>query len=421
MQPLRNLDYALRAQDFHESLRETRVWGPREAYFERTLVTGKAAVLATHLRGLLYVEDYTTLKFAAGELGIGAAELPAVLRELEAVDFVRIVPSLDQFRRLDIRVPELRNGYEDLGEHWLTAGPSEIERASVETLHHLTRGPIRENDLRQSLGLSEAEYSIVFDVMQSGQLISVQTVAGEKLAYTPLAVDTNPTDYLRWASKFPSDVSNALNILMEHQGLPVSDPLVSQNPTLEDAMMTGVLMPVHVLGATGDQRFLFAPRGGLPAEERVILDKARAILACVRYGQRFASGRPIKNPRRILEWLRDQKRFRQGHPDLHSQYSLLVEKFIGRVINEGNGRWNFEIADTPDNMKALEIAIDMLEIGETPAATIDLAARRAFLNPSGYLGPISTRPRLAKTVKGSPTTRSEIIARLSEIGRGMSI
>ena len=42
---------ALRAQDFHESLKETRAFGPKDAYFEKTLLIGKAATLAMHFKG----------------------------------------------------------------------------------------------------------------------------------------------------------------------------------------------------------------------------------------------------------------------------------------------------------------------------------------------------------------------------------
>lgn len=415
------LNIGLRAQDFHEGLRETKAFGPKEAYFEKTLRIGKAAVLAMHIRGLQYVDDYTALKFAAAQLGIGGSELPVILRELEEIDFVRVKCPRAEIERVDIRVPEFRPGYEDLGARWEDLNPSEIERASVETLQNLMQIPKREADLVQSLGLGQTEYSILRDVMRDGQLLRAQTLSGEKIAYTPLAVDNDPTTYLQWCDEFPSEVTEALKILIDCQGLPVSDPIISGNAALDDAIQTGVLMPVTVDGATGVREFVFAPRGGLTPQERVILDKARAILACVRYGQRFAAGKQISFPRLILERLRDYKRFKRGHPDLHTQYSLLVEKVIGHLFDEGGGYWNFEVYDTEENMKALEVAIDMLEIGETPTAKINLAAKRALLAPSSYLGPIPSRTRLAGSIKGSPETQAEIVKQLSAIGRGMNI
>jgi len=415
------LAIGLRTQDFHEGLREIRAYGPKEAHFGNTLLIGKAGTLAMHLRGLLYIDNYTVLKYAAGQLGIGALELPAVLHELEEVDFVSVKKTGERVQRVDIRVPEFRDGYEDLGRRWEDLGPSEIEQVSVDTLHSLLRSPIEEEKLVRSLAMKPQEYAILRDVMENGQLVRVQTLEGEKIVYTPLAVDGNPTKYLQWAGKFPAQVSSALKILSGHQGLPVSDSTISSNVALQDAVMTGVLAPVTVAGSTGVQEFLFAPRGGLAAEERVILDKARAILACVRYGQKFAAGRPILYPKRILESLRDRKRFRRGHPDLCSQYGVLVEKLIGYPVQEGSDHWNFVINDTPENMKAFDIAISLLEIGESPSARINLEARNALLGTTNYLSPPSTRARLARSFKGSPETQAEIIRQLSAIGRGMTI
>lgn len=418
---MEKLNLGLRAQDFHEGLRETKTFGPKEAYFGNTLLIGKAAVLAMHLRGLLYIDDHIVLKFAAGQLGIGVLELPSVLRELEEIDFVSVIRSGEEIKRVDIRVPEFRTGYEDLGARWQDLRPTEIEQASIQTLDSLLTIPTKEGNLIKSLGMKPEEYSILHDVMESGQLLRIQTVAGDRVAYSPLAVDSNPTAYLEWTDRFPARVSEAIEVLIEHQGLPISDPIVSENTALKDAIQTGVLVPVQVKGVTGEQQFLFAPRGGLTSEERIILDKARAILACVRYGQKFAAGRPIHNPKRILETLRDKKRFGRGHPDLYTQYGALVEKFIGHPVDEGGGRWNFEVYDTPENIKALDIAISLLEIGETPTAKIDLGVRKAIVTTGDYLSPISTRVRLAESIKGSPETQAEIIKQLSAIGRGMKL
>ena len=415
------LAIGLRAQDFHEGIREIKAYGPKEAHFGTTLLIGKAATLAMHLRGLLYIDNYTVFKYAAGQLGIGALELPSVLHELEEVDFVSVITDGEQIKRVDIRIPEFRDGYEDLGSRWQDLNPSEIERASVDTLQNLLQSPIVEEKLIKTLGMKAEEYAMLRDVMENGQLVRLHTLEGEKIIYTPLAVDGNPIKYLQWAEKFPSQVSNALKILMDHQGLPVSDSAISGNAALQDAIMTGVLAPVSVSGSTGLQEFLFAPRGGLASEERIILDKARAILACVRYGQKFAAGRPILYPKRILETLRENKRFRRGHPDLYSQYGVLVEKLIGHPVQESSDRWNFVINDTPENMKAFDIAISLLEIGESPAARIDLEARNALLGTANYLSPPSTRARLARSFRGSAETQAEIIRQLSAIGRGMEI
>lgn len=412
----------LRAQDFSESLKNTATFGPKEVHYKQTLLIGKAATLAMHLRGLLYVDNYQQLEYAAATLGISSLELEAVLHELEVVDFISIVRSGQNIRRIDIRVPQFRSGYMDLGERWKQLSPTEIEVASIDLLNTLYKGPYKKVEILTSTGMDETQESIMLDVMESGSLAAVQTVDGLPYIYTPLAVDGNPTFYLKWAQQFPGEVAGVIDTLKNYQGLSISDPLITNNEALLSAISTGVLMPVEVAGATGTQRFVFAPHGTLSQEESIVLDKARAILSCVRYGQKFAAGVPIKYPAAILKQLHDYKRFKRGHPDLLTQYGLLVEKFIGRVIDEGNNRWNFVVHDTEENLKAFAVALEMLKHGEIPSARISLEAQKALLIPSSYQGPISTRARmqLSKSIRSSPKTKAEIIKTMADLMRGVT-
>lgn len=414
-----NVSIGLRTQDFHEALKETKAFGPKEANFGTTLLIGKCASIAMHLKGLLYIDDYTALMYAAAELGVTAIELREVLHQLEVVDFVRLVKSGAKVVRVDIRVPEFRSGYEDLGELWKTLHPTEMEQAGLLTLSNLLSSPSPEASLT-ALGLDSSALASMQDVMSSGQLIRSQTVSGERLLYTPLAVDNDPTTYLQWTRTYPDEIGELMQMLVSYQGLPSSSPQVVQKRSVQDAIQTGVLMPVRINGATGEQNFLFAPKGGLASEERVVLDKARAILASVRYGQHFAAGRPILYPKAILSQLLTNRRFKQGHPDLRMQYNLLTEKLIGRPVQETNGRWNYEIVDTEENIKAFHVAIDMLELGETPTMHIDLEAKKAMLTPRGYLGPISTRTHLASVIDPSSETQAHIVETITKLTRGIT-
>ncbi len=410
----------LRTQDFHESLKVVTTFGPKEVKFKNTLLIGKASSLAMHLRGLLYIEQYEQIEYAAASLGINSIELPVVLRELETIDFIRITKSGEQVKRIDVKVPEFRSGYSELGKRWQDLRPNELEQAGIASLEHLHHGPVAVPVLQSQYSLNSNEFAIMSDVMMCGQLLAIQTVDGTPTAYSPLAVDGNPSAYLQWAKRFPNEVTAAIETLTQSQGLSMSDGRIASNKSLMDAIQTGVIMPVTVSGATGAQRFLFAPRGGLAPEEKTILDKSRAILSCVRYGQSFSQGVAIKYPRRILEVLRDNKQFNRGHPDLMSQYGLLAEKLIGHPFEESTNRWNFRIDDTDENMKALNIAIEMLEYGTSSSVSIDLDAQKALLSPSQYQGPASTRPRMTSDPVVSEVTRADIIRELTKLTRGMN-
>jgi hypothetical protein len=344
----------LRTQDFHEGLKLTTYFPQKDVHYKNTLLIGKAATLAMHLRGLLYIENYQSLEYAASTLGINGLELERVLRELEEVDFVRVIKIGEEIKRIEIKVPEFRSGYSELGQRWKELNPSELEKSGIIVLNQLIRGPAKRFSFFDSLGIDNQTEAMICDVMKAGHLLEIQPVAGEEMVYSPLAVDGNPNIYLNWAKMFPNEVASAMNLLKTNQGIPIADSIVSKNSALKAAIHTGVLMPIQVSGATGEQQFIFAPVGNLTNEERVILDKARAIVSCVRYGEKFAAGRPIKDANAILRTLRSNKRFKRGHPDLFSQYGLLVEKMIGRPFRDKGGFWNFAVDDTPENMKAFD-------------------------------------------------------------------
>lgn len=410
---------ALRCQDFHESLRNTTTAPAKDVHFEKTLLIGKAASLAMHLRGLPFVANATHLKYAAASLGISSIELATVLRELETVDFVNVTrSSTGEIKRIDVRVPVFSSGYNVLGSRYLDLRPGEIENAGIQTLDALHAGPQRKEHLVRTLGLDRPAFAILNDVMDAGKLMAAMPLGNQTFIYSPLAVDGNPTAYVRWAAAFPSEVAAVLQSLRTKQGLAESTSLLKSNPAVPAAVHAGVLMPVEIKGATGKQRFFFAPHGGLSSSERTILDKARAVVSCLRYGQGFAAGTRIRSPLAVLNTLIDRKKFGKAHPDLGTQYGILTDKLIGTVEPEGIG-FNFHIHDTDENMRALRLAYELLETGESVGAKLDPDAQKALLTPQGYTGPLTTRPQFGSSIDLSDESQAEMLQRMADIIRGM--
>lgn len=413
---------ALRSQDFHEALRDHVAYAPAEVDFRNTLLIGKAAELAMHLRGLLVVRDERALRYAATQLGIRGGEFEPVIRELEEVDFVSVVrDSSDRIKRLEVRVPEFRDGYKDLGERWKELHPTELEHAGIQTLSNLLRKPIPIHAIGRDLGLDQQNFRLVREVLEAGRLAVREILDGTPIYYSPLAVDADPRAYLEWSQKHPEDAQRLAQEFREHQGLPLDPQRLAKDAALRDAVDVGVLMPVAISGATGPRNFLFSPRGGLDQTRRTILEKARAVVACVRYGENFAASTRIKYPKAIVDRLIEQKKFKRGHPDLPSQYGLLVEKMIGSVEEDEHGGYNFVVHDTDENMLALRIAREMLDTGDVTAAMTDLGAQRWLSSPTGYAGPITCRPKFAEHFEQEAESRSDIIKRISSLGRGGSL
>ncbi|HZO75804.1 MAG TPA: hypothetical protein VFB60_26625 [Ktedonobacteraceae bacterium] len=412
----------MRAQEFHEGLKDTINFPLKDMYMEKTLLVGKAATLATHLKGRDYIEDYQTLKGLASQLGISGIELRHVLRELEEIDFATVREANSQIKRVELRIPELRNGYEDLGERWIQLCPSEIEQASIEALETVAAFPQHEANLKNSLGLSGADFNKVLMIANSGLLIDQYKNENEVILYSPLTVEEKPAALLTLAQQFPEDrIILALGGVQRYQGVPMEQLIGTDKEFATQAMRLGALCPVQVTaGATG-RTFLFTPRGGLAREERIILEKARAILACVRYGEHYASTRKIIYPELILETLRERKRFKYPRPDFPEQYGLLVIQQIGTVEPDRwrPGFYHFSLIDTPENMRALDIAIDLLKLGRISASKLEVDAA-ALLNVSGtFSGTLPTRAKLGREVALPDDIARNYILNVAKLTRGV--
>ncbi len=416
---------ALRAQDFHEGLRDLTTNAIIETEFEKTLLIGKAAILAMHLRGILYIDDYTALKYAASQLGIRSLELNAVLRELEEVDFISIVKSGDSIKRIEIKVPEFRPYYGEFGNRLIDLNPTEMELQGLSILDTLiSKGPQETSIIQKNCNLTYANMNIVQDIMCSGHLVSNKKFKGSNILFSPLSIDNNSDEFIEWCQKSNGVSTQIIQSLSASQGKPkefiMQDEIfASHKDILDSGIYNGIIMPVKVNGTTGKQDFLFAPIGGLTNEERVILDKARAIVACVRYGENFSGGTKIKYPIAILERLRDFGSFKNSHPDLKAQYGLLVTNLIGYVVEESYNRYNFRIYENNENKKALNVAIEMLRRGTANQVKIDTNIQQMLLNPNDYKTPITTRAQFASSVNISTEMSDKIIFELANFARGV--
>ena len=413
----------LRAQDFHDGYRDVVTYTPRDVYLRNTLLIGKAATLSMHLRGIGYISNYEYLIMMAAELGINSIELETVLSELEEVKFARVVKEGSSIKRVEITVPELRSGYEELAERWKNLKPSELEIATLETVDKVIHIPLNLEDIQKEIGFSPTDFELVTDLGINGKLLDIVETPNGKMLFSPLTVEENPKPLIELVQNYPSEeVSKALAEVHNFQGIYLGEGSHISNQILTEAARTGVLAPADVIAGADSKTFWFIPAGGLKEEEKIVLDKARAILACVRYGQQFASGTKIIYPKKLLHALADRKRLAY-HPFARDQYGILVTRNIGSVHKGKTPRgltgYEFRLNETPENMKALAIAIDYLETGESPTVKLDLDAQEILVEPASYISPIRSRAKVAREGKASPVTRRKIVEEMSKIVRGV--
>jgi len=187
----------IRAQDFHDGLKEVPANAVIEVEFRNTILIGKAATLAMHLKGLLHVSDYRALQYMAAELGIRANELDLILKELYEIGFVNIHKVSGSFKRLEIKIPELRDGYEELGERWDYLKPTELEQAGIVVLQNVIELPRTEHSIFRSLNLDRSTMDVIVDVGSAGALISKYDIPGkEPIYYSPLCIEEDPKPFI---------------------------------------------------------------------------------------------------------------------------------------------------------------------------------------------------------------------------------
>ena len=407
----------IRTQDIQHGLRDVQASGPL-IDLANTLLIGKAATLAMHLKGLNYIDDIRALKYMAGELGISSFEFDPVMNELQEIGFIRIIKSRHTtIKRIEISIPELRDGYSDLGERWKELSPTEIEEKAIHLVERVSTIPINVEKAKSEYDLDPSQFSIITDLGRSGTFLEIYKLEdGSEILYSPIMVDENPEKIYEFCKKYSeNEVSKAISQIQRYQGMPKEK---IKNPILMDAILSGVLLAPVVTSSAGPKRFIFTPISGLSTEEKVILDKARAILACVRYGQRYAIGTRIKWPKLLLQRLLENKRL-GSHPELHNQYGLLVTKGLGKIEEVTRGFYSFIFYDTPENLKALRFAMQMLEIGESGTPVVDEETRQILIQSGSYRDPAYGRTKLSRELKRSKATHADVIKIISKVGRGV--
>lgn len=354
------------------------------------------------------IDQYDMLCAATGELGIPADTVDKALTELEEIGYVKLTRSAGDITKIEERVPLLDSQYTQIGEKWQAGKPSEIEKATVEVLDDLLVAPRRERDLMIKHNLDERAFRLITDVGKTGTFLSSykSPINGSDIAFSPLYHDENPEKFLKLFSDYPEeDVSTKLRSIRDYQGKPteiITDPIILQ------AIKIGCIPTPSVKSSGGLKYFAFTPLEGVGKLEKGLLDKARAILACVRYGQHFATVTRVADPLIILQAFRRRKKI-GSHSEILQQYALLHKMGIGVISPDPSyrDRYTLNLLDTPENIRALDMAIQYLTIAEPARADTKLPSAQQLLFP-GIAGSYGTPSRTRYDVVNiQPTSMSE--------------
>jgi hypothetical protein len=406
---------ALRAQDVYSGLQTIdQTSGLIAAELAATRLTGMAATIAANIKGIDLIREPKALTIiAAQQWGIDSFALPKVLEVLQEVDYVTLhQSSRGKLTHIDEHIPLLHDDlYERLGTQWADSTPSELDQAAVDSLEHLADAPMRLSDFRARIRDSEtAEHLLqIGEAAQFTRLLELSD--GDDLVWSPFCAYEQPEALATLFASFDEeDIRDQFAQVRDYQGL----PLDGQADVLGQAVGQGILLANTIEGTGGKASFAFVPYRADANQLRmakVILDKALILLACVRYGQHYARHR-IRMPSAILRKLRDGATL-NATTEASTQYRTAAQEQILRLETAGDGYFHASLIDTPDNVAALELAIDLLTHGE-PVALREDPQQKLLFTDGRYLTPLMTMKERAPRKK----LTGDVFVSLADVWRG---
>lgn len=387
-------DEGLRCQDVHAGLRNLDVTSaPITQHLEDTQLIGMAATLASTIRGEDVIADAQALKVvAADQLDINPYAFNRVIELLHTYDLVRDVrTTAGKILSFSENVAYHETLYEQLGDAWETSTPDDVAVGVIDVVHRLARGPMAREDLEADMPGTSAERSAVLDVTARSELVRAFSTPDGEILYSPFHGFEHPGALVTVFSQHGNQQAREdFQKLASHQGIPVDEG----TPVLATAVMAGLIPAPSVQRPDGVlQPFAFLPYtidASFFRAKKSVLDKALAILACVRCGQHFGGVTNIRYPVALLRKLRSGAAL-APHSSTRRQYDVLYRM---RIVHYGSltaERTSVRFVDTADNLEALDLAIQLALYGQPLNDRAGEAEARSMLAPDGsYLAPMQT-------------------------------
>jgi hypothetical protein len=401
---MRAFDEGLRCQDVHSGLRNVDPNSPALVPLADTRVVGMAATVAGLIRGRDVIPDAQALAtVAAHQLDVDHLAFSEVVGVLEEVGFVEGVQR--EGRRVVAfteSVPYYDDLYQRLGEAWEDRQPTDVERQMVSLVDGLSTAPLPVEELAARLDLDDGDLPGLLRVGTEASLVQVVRSIDGDLAYSPFFGFENPELFSELVEQHGSGrLAEEFAAVRREQGLAVS---LDRYPLLADAVGRGMVMAPSVQVPSGGlQPFAAIPYitdQTILKSRKPVLDKALAVLACLRCAQRFGgySNLSASGLIDVIDKLLDRNRgFILPHSSHARQYELMRNAGLIRFgpDTRPGGSWVTPIfIDTEDNREALALARDLLVHGEAVQHRVDdSVAQGALALGKGYTAPMQTMHR----------------------------
>lgn len=397
-------DKGLRCQDVHSGLRNVDPNSPLLAPLADTRVVGMAATIAGLIRGRDVITDAQALKvIAAHQFDVDLLAFDDVIGILEQAEFVQGVRRVgNKIITFTETVPYYDDLYQTLGQSWTDRQPTDVEQQLLTVVDGLSMSPIPIESLKDRFSLDSRDLPHLLDVGQGAGLIQVLRTIDGDLAYSPFFGFENPQLFGELVDAHGGDrLAEEFQALRGEQGLPLNS---EQFPLLSDAVARGLIMAPAVERPDGTEQLFaalpYVPDRTLLTARKPVLDKALAVLACLRCAQHFGGYNNLTPGGlvNVINKLLDPNRGYLNPNSAHErQYQLIYRAGLVKFDKDPvpNGKWVVpRFIDTQDNREALMLARDLITHGEAMSRRVDdTDARQALSTGSKYTAPLQTMHR----------------------------
>ncbi|MBI3124782.1 MAG: hypothetical protein HYZ10_10305 [Ignavibacteriales bacterium] len=406
----------VKIHDIHHGLiQSTGAIVESELSFLKTL--GAAIQISTIIKDHEIIKEPKTLYAAAGELKISRALSKEALQELEKMNYVRLKYDTGKvnIKQIEVIIPSLPQVYLDFGDYFLSENESGIATGMVTLIDKLSSFPHKEKDIVSSLKLNSKDYDIIKDIGKKTSILDTYSspTDSESIIYSPIYWEDNPNAIFDLLSKYSSlDLLELLKKIKNHQGIP--DQNLSEK-ILIDGITLGCFPSLGVNSTSGLRKFVFTPQLGVGKIEKNLLHKARVLISCVRYGENFAGITTIYNPERLISVL-SGRGYLKAHTESLKQYEQARNIGLVKIIPYGS-RYEVHFIDNEENQKVVDMALEMIQIGEATKYDESEIIAKKLLLPGNLTHPTQTRTHILedKKVDLSRTT----VQRINDLLRGV--
>lgn len=385
--------------------------------FSSTYTIGMAAVLAGAIKGKDVIRDARVLKkIAADVLKINPLAFEKVVLELAELEIVRGIKWQGQeIISFAENVPLVYdNLHERLGTRWLNMHPSELEGQFLTILDTLAKAPLLAKNLLTRVGVDSKSNKKLRVIGENAELVRYYPLKdGTEVIASPLHAFENPDQLITLFENHNADrVRETFSQVRASPGFAIT--MDNKYPIVEDMVRLGLVPAPTVVGSDHRERaFAIMLYGVAPiylTSKKQILDRALALIACVRCGQISGGVTPIRRPDLLLAALINPSRnyTLKGHSSTPRQYAPLISMGMITAVPMGD-RWGARLNPTPDNLEAVRLAIALLERkGEgIPERGDEKDAARLLFTDGDYFAPFETIG-LARRYKTPSMTTTEI-------------